>query len=47
MLTTVCFAMMLAVLYQYMLENFEWAEDEQIREDFVLLNPDGTYPEDV
>lgn len=46
MLTTVCFAMMLAILYQYMVENFEWAEEEPAdREDVVLLNPDGTLPE--
>lgn len=46
MLTTVCFAMMLAILYQYMLENCEWVEEEQIREDYILLNPDGTLPDD-
>lgn len=45
MLTSICFAMMLAILYHYMVENCEWVEEEPDREDVILLNPDGTFPE--
>ena len=46
MMTTIVFAMMLAVIYQHLSENFEWVVEAEPEEDVVLLNPDGTLPED-
>lgn len=45
-MTTLAFAMVLAVMYKHLLENFEWVAEPELEEDFVLLNPDGTLPED-
>lgn len=46
MVTTFAFAMMLAMTYQYISENFEWSSEPDPEEDAVFLNQDGTLPED-